>query len=204
MAKPPWTPLAIYHEDHNIVWIGSETTEEKWYQVFWDGKKWKCACKDWLHKKVECKHILAYLKFLGTTEGAYEPQEDIDTPLEGGMVVPPPSNGTANFSPIGKWVKQIHGKDFIEYQGLLAMAHERGLQDFGSAFIVVTETLALAEAWAIFKDGRRFWDAGDATPNNVHVQVKAHFPRVALTRAKARVLRDALNIGMVSVEELEE
>jgi len=27
---------------------------------------------------------------------------------------------------------------------------------------------------------------------------------MALTRAKARVLRDALNIGMVSAEELEE
>jgi hypothetical protein len=100
--------------------------------------------------------------------------------------------------------QEIHGKEFIQYAGLLAMAHEQGLTELGSGFITVSETLALAFAWATFKDGRKFWDAGDATPTNVHQQVKAHFPRVALTRAKARCLRDALNIGMVAVEELEE
>jgi hypothetical protein len=116
----------------------------------------------------------------------------------GGRGVPPPPQNHS------KWIKKIHGKDFIQYEGLLAMAHEQGLIELGSGFMTVSETLAIAFAWATFKDGRKFWDAGDATPNNVHAQVKAHFPRVALTRAKARVLRDALNIGMVSVEELEE
>lgn len=113
-----------------------------------------------------------------------------------GATTPPPQHS--------KWIKKIHGKDFIQYEGLLALAHEQGLVELAAGFISVTATLALAEARAVFKDGRKFWDAGDATPNNVHPQVKAHFPRVALTRAKARVLRDALNIGMVSVEELEE
>src|SRR5919199_914647 len=103
-----------------------------------------------------------------------------------------------------KWIKKLHGKEFIQYAGLLAMAHEHGLTDLAAEFISVTPELALAAAHAFFADGRKFWDAGDATPTNVHSQVKAHFPRVALTRAKARVLRDALNIGMVSVEELEE
>ena len=84
------------------------------------------------------------------------------------------------------------------------MAHEQGLTELGSGFFSVSETLVIVFARATFKDGRKFWDAGDATPNNIHQQVKAHFPRVALTRAKARVLRDALNIGMVSVEELNE
>jgi hypothetical protein len=113
------------------------------------------------------------------------------------MPVSPPQNHS-------KWIKKIHGKNFIQYAGLLAIAHEQGLIELAAEFISVTEKLALAAARAVFKDGRKFWDAGDATPNNVHLQVKAHFPRVALTRAKARVLRDALNIGMVSVEELEE
>jgi hypothetical protein len=84
------------------------------------------------------------------------------------------------------------------------MAHEQGLTELHAEFISVTETLALAFAWVSFKDGRKFWESGDATPNNVHSQVKAHFPRVALTRAKARALRDALNIGTVAVEELDE
>ena len=103
-----------------------------------------------------------------------------------------------------KWVKKIHGRDFIQYEGLLALAHERGLQQLGAALTLVTDKLATAIAWAQFLDGRCFWEAGDATPDNVNVNVKAHFPRVALTRAKARCLRDALNMGMVTVEELEE
>jgi hypothetical protein len=139
-------------------------------------------------------------EYLADMEGGREPEEGGDHVAS--MMTPPPSNGTA--PTLSKWVKRIHGKEFIEYQGLLAMAHEQGLTELGSGFMTVSETLAIAFAWATFKDGRKFWDAGDATPNNVHAQVKAHFPRVALTRAKARVLRDALNIGMVSVEELEE
>ena len=39
---------------------------------------------------------------------------------------------------------------------------------------------------------------------NVNPKVKAHFARMALTRAKARALRDALNISMCSVEEIAE
>ena len=84
------------------------------------------------------------------------------------------------------------------------MAHEQGLTELAAEFISVTPELALAVAHACFADGRKFWDASDATPTNVHERVRAHFPRVALTRAKARCLRDALNINMVAVEELED
>ena len=115
------------------------------------------------------------------------------------MAVSPPSTPT-----LSKWVKRIHGKDFISYEGLPAMAHERGLQELSAEFISVTADLALAAAHVVLAGGHQFWDAGDATPQNVHQAVKPHFPRVALTRAKARCLRDALNIGMVSVEELNE
>jgi hypothetical protein len=86
---------------------------------------------------------------------------------------------------------------------LLTLAHERGLASLKADFITVTAELALAHAVATFADGRTFEESADATPANVNGKIRPHFPRMALTRAKARALRDALNIGMVAVEELE-
>jgi hypothetical protein len=83
------------------------------------------------------------------------------------------------------------------------MAHERGLQQLEATFIRVTDALAVAQATATFTDGRRFTESGDATPANVHSGVRSHFARLALTRAKARALRDALNIAMCAVEEVQ-
>ena len=56
---------------------------------------------------------------------------------------------------------------------------------------------------ATFADGRTFEESADATPGNVNAKIRPHFPRMALTRSKARALRDALNINLVAVEELE-
>jgi hypothetical protein len=70
--------------------------------------------------------------------------------------------------------------------------------------VTVTADLATATATAVFADGRRFTECGDATPGNVNSRIKPHYPRMALTRAKARCLRDALNLGdLVAAEELE-
>jgi hypothetical protein len=169
--------------------VESETDPEKWYQVFANGTVIKCTCKGYLSHRT-CKHLGAVQQYLQQTEGGIE-DEEIGIPLQ----------GTPGFA---KWITHIHGKEFIQYAGLLAMAHEQGLLELSAEFISVTPELALAAAHAFFADGRKFWDAGDATPTNVHQRVRVHFARVALTRAKARCLRDALNIGMVAVEELEE
>jgi hypothetical protein len=101
-----------------------------------------------------------------------------------------------------QYIQHMHGKPFVRYAGLLAMAHERGLQQLEATFIRISDTFAVAQATAVFTDGRRFTESGDATPENVHFEVRPHFARLALTRAKARALRDALNIGMCAVEEL--
>jgi hypothetical protein len=103
-----------------------------------------------------------------------------------------------------QYLQLIEGKPFVKYAGLLAMAHARGLQQLEARFTRVSDTLAVAHATATFTDGRRFTESGDATPENVGSQVRPHFARLALTRAKARCLRDALNIGLCAVEELGE
>jgi len=38
------------------------------------------------------------------------------------------------------------------------------------------------------QDGRTFEESADATPANVNAKVRVHYPRMALTRAKARAL----------------
>ncbi len=92
----------------------------------------------------------------------------------------------------------------MTYTGLLALAQQQGLQSLDVRFIDVQAEMATAIATATFQDGRSFTECGDATPGNVNTNIKPHFARMALTRAKARALRDALNIGMCSVEELSE
>ena len=100
------------------------------------------------------------------------------------------------------YVVTLHGKLFVQYAGLLLLAHERGLVSLQAYFLSVTPELALVEAEAAFADGKSYGECADATPGNVGAAVKAHFPRFVLTRAKARTLRDALQIGIAALEEL--
>ena len=97
-----------------------------------------------------------------------------------------------------------HGKPFVRYAGLLALAHERGLVQLTARIEFHSETLVLASATATFQDGRTFTDWADATPSNVQAGVRAHWVRMALTRAKSRCLRDALGVDLVAVEEMGE
>ena len=101
-------------------------------------------------------------------------------------------------------IVQVHGQPHIKFSGLLDEAHHAGLESLTATFISVTESLALATATAKFKDGRCFTESADATPANVTPHIKLHFARMALTRAKARALRDALNIDALAEEELGE
>ena len=100
-----------------------------------------------------------------------------------------------------QYIVQIQGNPFVKFAGLLALAYERGLQGLSADWTYNDSALSLAHAVAVFPFGR-FEESGDASPENVTKKVAPHFRRVALTRAKSRVLRDALNIDMVAVEEL--
>lgn len=100
-------------------------------------------------------------------------------------------------------IVELHGKRFITFAGLLALAHTRGLTSLTAEWTYNDSALSLAQAVSVFPHGT-FTEGGDATPDNVTKKVSPHFRRVALTRAKARALRDALNIDLVSLEELAE
>src|SRR5262249_45358790 len=103
----------------------SEREADKWHQVFANGTEIKCTCKAYQTSKKPktCKHVGAVQAYLQQTEGGREPEEAHETDTDH-MVVPPPRTPT-----LLKWVKRIHGREFITYGGLLAMAHEKGLQE---------------------------------------------------------------------------
>jgi len=94
----------------------------------------------------------------------------------------------------------------VLYDGLLwaANRHRGGLLSLSARLTQVSESLAIAEASAVFRDDTSWTESADATPANCNKRVAAHFPRMALTRAKARALRDALGIGSAAAEELGE
>jgi hypothetical protein len=127
------------------------------------------------------------------------PEQPAQEPAPEPEAAPAPGHGIKP-----EFVVSIHGQEFIRFVGLLAMAHEKGLVSLKAEFTSVTDALALAHAVATFQDGRVFEESGDATPQNVNAKVRPHFARVALTRSKARCLRDALNISLVALEELDE
>ncbi len=174
----------------------------------------ECSCKDFGRAPEKfCKHRLAYgiakrAQALATQnrKAALDdqpPATDGPTWVDQAKQYPPRTAQAGSPSIPQQFIKSIHGKEFVQYAGLLTMAHERGLVNLSAHFISVDSELALAEATAEFGDGRTFMECSDATPTNVHSKVKPHFARMALTRAKARALRDALNIHIAAVEELE-
>ena len=97
-------------------------------------------------------------------------------------------------------------KDVVTYPGLLSKAHEEGLTEIQTSLVQVpTEAngmVAIAKAVVVTEKGH-FEGIGDADPGNVTSFVVPHIIRMSETRAKARALRDAVNIGIVSFEELE-
>ena len=101
-----------------------------------------------------------------------------------------------------QFITYLHGKAFVQFGGLFVIANEHGLQSLNARFMTIESHLAMAEATAVFEDGRCFTECGDASPDNMGEKVRPHLARMALTRAKARALRDTRNIGICSVEEL--
>ena len=100
----------------------------------------------------------------------------------------------------------VGSKDVVLYAGLLSQAHEEGLARVRTSILQVPteENGRLAIIKAEVETSKGLFEAiGDACPENVDDFLVPHLIRVAETRAKARALRDAVNCGIVSYEELD-
>jgi len=97
------------------------------------------------------------------------------------------------------------GKRFVLYAGLLEEAHERGLRSIETELLQIPSAengeVAIARAVVRTEEGK-FSGIGEASPQNVGRAIQPHIIRMAETRAKARALRDAINVGVTAFEEL--
>jgi hypothetical protein len=97
------------------------------------------------------------------------------------------------------------GRRFVLYAGLLEEAHARGLRSIETELLQVPGAengeVAIARAVVRTEEGK-FSGIGDASPGNVSRAIAPHIIRMAETRAKARALRDAINVGVAALEEL--
>lgn len=106
-----------------------------------------------------------------------------------------------------EFVINRHGKDYVLYAGLLDEAHTQGLKGIRTQLVQAPTAqngqVAICLAEVVTERGT-FSGLGDASPENVSRAMSNALIRLAETRAKARALRDAINVSMVSVEELSE
>src|SRR5919107_3458070 len=103
------------------------------------------------------------------------------------------------------------GKQYVLFAGLLDEAHNRGLRGIDTELVQVPTpdngNVAVVKATVEMEgpdegQGRIFSGIGDASPENVGRNIVPHIIRMAETRAKARALRDAVNVGATALEEL--
>lgn len=104
-----------------------------------------------------------------------------------------------------EFIVNRQGKDFVLYAGLLDQAHREGLKRISTKLLQAPDDTnsQVAICWAEVETEKGIFSGiGDAGPHNVGRMIAPHTIRMAETRAKARALRDAINVGVTAFEEL--
>jgi hypothetical protein len=185
--------LRVLQTDDGSYYV--ESSEGKiLYNVVLTDDEIHCNCGDWTRNSkrdpnFRCKHILSVLNCVpkGEVEGAHfldrkKPQLD------------------------PRFIISIEGHDFVKYQGLLDLGHQKGISEIQVDPIQLPTpengNFAICKATVVSDTGKTYSDLGDANPQNVTSKVSRHLLRMASTRAIARALRSFTNIGMTCLEEL--
>lgn len=125
---------------------------------------------------------------------------------EPASIRPVPRNAAPTQTTINRrFLVQEHGKEFVLYAGLLDAAHAQGLRRIETQIIQIPspDNQQTAICFALVETDRgTYTGLGDASPANTKPHMVQHLIRFAETRAKARALRDAINVAMVAFEEL--
>jgi hypothetical protein len=112
---------------------------------------------------------------------------------------------------------QRQGKIYVLFAGLLDEAHSRGLFGIDTELVQVPEDsngqVAVVKATVQIDENssssgsseiKTFSGIGEASPQNVSRNIAPHLIRMAETRAKARALRDAVNVSATALEEIDD
>jgi len=98
----------------------------------------------------------------------------------------------------------LNGKTYVTQAGLLNEAHKKGLKSITTEMLEFRDKeLAVVKSTVTMKDNSVYTGYGDATKDNVNSMIVKALLRMAETRATNRALRLATNIGVTSIEELE-
>lgn len=124
----------------------------------------------------------------------------LETGTTGGARRPGEGAGTLD----REFVINQRGTDYVMYGGLLGAAHRQGLKSMVTKLVQIplAENGMVAICHAAVTTAKGVYEGiGDASPQNVGSGAATRLIGMAETRAKARALRDALNIRAELIDE---
>lgn len=117
-----------------------------------------------------------------------------------------PCTNSVNTQPDPRYIRQINGRQFISYAGLLELATRMGLAQLEVEVLVHptpdNDNTTVCIATASLATGMNAKDLGEASAATLDPRVAKFLYSMASTRAKARSLRNLCGVGMTCLEEL--